>query len=276
MNWISNTLGPRLATQLPGMQNFSEGPYNTANYWEGRYTTYSFDYENAHFIVWNPYYGDSAANVKRGDPLACVRDATYEWLAQDLAANTQPLVFVFTHEPAYVRETYSNHCGDSLDDNSCPGNTAPSPDEWKAYRPYRDQYWNLLRQYNVVAHFDGHIHEASQRALTGWSDFPTASCIDTDWDCYCQVEGQVPQVADGAALTSADGTLEFNSGITTDNGPLNVIEVDGTTVTFSAYERNASPGELTLLKRFTYTPGGGAAAPTISIGNASVVEGGVQ
>ena len=262
MSWISGTLGPRLATQLSGMTNFKEGPYNSSNFWEGRYTTYSFDYQNAHFIIWNEYYGDSASHINSGIPMACVLDSTYNWMAQDLAANTQPLIFVFVHEPAFVHESSSNHCGDSLDEDQCPGNMAAPPDDWKAYRPKRDQYWALLRQYNVVAHFDGHIHEPSQRAVKGWSDFPTAGCIDTDWNCYCSVEGEVPQISNGANLTSANGVIEFNNGLTDEYGPVNIIRVDGNKVTFLVYDRNSSSGALTLSKQFTYTASGSPADTT--------------
>jgi hypothetical protein len=250
MEFVSEVLGPRLTTQLPGMSNFQEGPYDDTYAWTGRYTTYSFDYRNAHFVVLNQYLG-SRADASR-HPLACPWPDLVDWLSDDLAANTQPITFLFGHEPAFVYESGNNHCGDSLDDGACPGNRAPEPDRWKAYRPARDAFWQLLRDYEVVAHFDGHIHEGSARAVRGIEDFDMASCIDSDWNCYCNVERDVPLVADGAELIPDDGVVEFNSGLTASAGPVNVIRVACDTVTFTVYTRGSGTS-LSLVKSFDYT-----------------------
>ena len=60
-------------------------------------TTYSFDYGNAHFVAINEYYDGTSDTGTDGD----VADALYNWLAADLAANANPVVFVIGHEPAY-------------------------------------------------------------------------------------------------------------------------------------------------------------------------------
>ena len=108
-------------------------------------TTYSFDYENTHFVVINEYYDGSSDIGTDGDVL----DSLYFWLANDLAANTKPLVFVFGHEPAYPQPDAYNgrerHVGDSLD----------------KYQTRRDRFWNLLQEYKVVAYICGHTHNYS-------------------------------------------------------------------------------------------------------------------
>ncbi len=108
-------------------------------------TTYSFDYENTHFVVLNQYYDGSSDIGTDGDVL----DSLYFWLANDLAANTMPLVFVFGHEPAYPQPDAYNgrerHVGDSLD----------------KYQARRDRFWALLREYGVVAYICGHTHNYS-------------------------------------------------------------------------------------------------------------------
>ncbi len=238
LDFISNVLGPRLATQLPGMTNFREGPYNSSNNWSGKYTTYSFDYQNAHFILLNQYYGISS----NSNPLACMSDLAgnpylpiWQWLEQDLAQNTKPIIFVIGHEPAFVWEAGINHCGDSLDDRRCPGN---------ADAVMRDKFWKLLRDYNVTAHIDGHIHEFSARVLKGIGDFPVGN--------YCSVERQVPWATDRATYSSSDGIVEYNNGISHSQGPVNIFRVDGNVVNFSTYQRNRMTGELGLIRSFSY------------------------
>jgi hypothetical protein len=108
-------------------------------------TTFSFDYENAHFVVINEYYDGFSDIGADGDVL----DSLYDWLADDLAANTKPLIFISGHEPAYPQPDAYNgrerHVGDSLD----------------KYPSRRDRFWELLSSYGVVAYFCGHTHNYS-------------------------------------------------------------------------------------------------------------------
>lgn len=108
-------------------------------------TTYSFDYANSHLVVLNQYCDTGGDAVVYGD----VNDHLYNWLAADLAINSQPHVFVFGHEPAYPQPDVDNgrerHIGDSLD----------------AYPANRDRFWNLLVSEGVQAYFTGHTHNYS-------------------------------------------------------------------------------------------------------------------
>lgn len=108
-------------------------------------TTYSFDYENAHFVVLNEYCDVSGDTVTDGD----VPDHLYEWLVADLNATAQSLVFVFGHEPASPQPDADNgrerHMGDSLN----------------AHPDHRDRFWDLLQDEGVVAYVCGHTHNYS-------------------------------------------------------------------------------------------------------------------
>jgi len=104
-----------------------------------QYTTFSFDYSNAHFVILDEYC------VNSGD----IDDALYAWLSADLHATDQPAIFVFGQEPAYP---YYRHVGDSLDD----------------YPENRDRFWQLLHDTGVVAYICGHTHDPSVHEEQGY------------------------------------------------------------------------------------------------------------
>ena len=249
-DFVVGTLGARLATQLPGLRNLKIGPSDSARHWTRSPTTYSFDYENAHFVMLNEYLGSVEGQPKH--PLACAWNGLLTWLSADLASTGQPAVFVVGHEPAFVHESSVAHCGDSLDDPGCPGNTASPPNDWKQIRPARDRFWQLLRARRVVAYVEGHTHESSARAVRGFSDFNTAACIDKEWNCYCQVEKEKLQVTDGATIGPADGVVEFNAGLSLAQGPVNVVQIRCGVVTFRVFDRDRKTGRLTPSRSFQY------------------------
>lgn len=135
MDWLRNYNAG--GNTLPYVVNI--GPTNCVE------TTYSFDYQNAHFVVINEYYDGSSDTGTDGD----VMDSLYYWLVNDLAATAKPHIFVFGHEPAYPQPDAYNgrerHVGDSLD----------------KYKTRRDRFWSLLQGYGVVAYFCGHTHNYS-------------------------------------------------------------------------------------------------------------------
>lgn len=114
-------------------------------------TTFSFDYENAHFAVLNEYCDVGGDTATDGD----VPDHLYNWLVADLDATTKPFVFVVGHEPAYPQPDADNgrlrHVGDSLDGH--PGN--------------RDRFWSLLAARKVTAYLCGHTHNYSAVWING-------------------------------------------------------------------------------------------------------------
>ena len=108
-------------------------------------TTYSFDYQNAHFVMLNEYCDTAGDTATDGD----VPDHLYNWLAADLAATDKTHIFVFGHEPAFPQPDADNgrsrHVGDSLDQ----------------YPANRDRFWSLLRDWEVVTYITGHTHNYS-------------------------------------------------------------------------------------------------------------------
>jgi hypothetical protein len=102
-------------------------------------TTYSWDYQNVHFVALNEYWN---GKTEPGSDVATDGDvvpALRAWLETDLATTKQPITFVFGHEPAFVEH---RHVGNSLDGH--PEN--------------RDAFWNVLKKHHVRAFFSGHIH----------------------------------------------------------------------------------------------------------------------
>jgi hypothetical protein len=105
-------------------------------------TTYSFDYQNAHFIILNEYYNGTKDTGANGD----VVDALYQWLKDDLAGNDKPFILIFGHKPAFPQPDMDTgagrHIGSSLD----------------LHPQNRDRFWKLLNLYGVAAYFCGHTH----------------------------------------------------------------------------------------------------------------------
>jgi len=124
-------------TTLPGVVR--SGPAGCVE------TTYSFDYGSAHFVMLNEYYNGTSDIGTDGD----VVKALYDWLEADLAATTKQHIFVFGHEPAFVKPDMDNgrlrHLGDSLD----------------KYPSRRDSLWSLFKARGVAAYICGHTHNAS-------------------------------------------------------------------------------------------------------------------
>lgn len=108
-------------------------------------TTYSFDYENTHFVVLNEYCNTTGDTATDGN----VSEHLYNWLVNDLHDTTQELIFVFGHEPAFPQPDADNgrmrHEGDSLN----------------AYATSRDRFWSLLKDKGVIAYICGHTHNYS-------------------------------------------------------------------------------------------------------------------
>ena len=114
-------------------------------------TTYSFDYQNAHFALLNVYCDEEAPWGIDGS----VSDTLYTWLSQDLAETTQQHIFVFGHEPAFPQpddETgQARHVNDSLNQ----------------YPEARDRFWALLQEHDVLAYVHGHTHTYSAKQVDG-------------------------------------------------------------------------------------------------------------
>lgn len=114
-------------------------------------TTYSFDYQNSHFVILNEYCDLTGDSTASGD----ITDHLYQWLEQDLLANAKEHIFVFGHEPAFPQPDLDNgrfrYGGSGLNKNSAN----------------RDRFWSLLHQQGVVGYFCGHTHNFSAVKIDG-------------------------------------------------------------------------------------------------------------
>ena len=135
MEWLRNH--NKEGNSLPNVVNV--GPSSCLE------TTYSFDYENTHFIVLNEYCNENCDNCTNGD----IPDVLYNWLENDLKKNTKKHIFVLGHEPAYplpdMETQRYRHVHDCLNQNS----------------ENRDRFINLLQDHEVLGYVVGHTHNYS-------------------------------------------------------------------------------------------------------------------
>ena len=122
-----------------------KGPEN------GRETTYSFDFKNAHFVVINQYYDGKSDTGTDGD----IPTPLFDWLAEDLAGNSKPFVFVFGHEPFVSIPDIDN------------GRYRHKEDSLEAHPKNSHRFWQLLRSYRITAFICGHTHNLSLSKING-------------------------------------------------------------------------------------------------------------
>lgn len=108
--------------------------------------TYSFDYDNSHFVV---------LDTERPSSSHVIDDTQRQWLEDDLSKNTKENTFVFFHEPAF-------HTNFEKTDNL------------EAHPGERDALWSILDKHNVTAVFNGHEHLFSEKIIDS-SVFPGAT-----------------------------------------------------------------------------------------------------
>jgi len=114
-------------------------------------TTYSFDWEDAHFVVLNQYFDGTRDWSLEGELVP----ELLEWLERDLASTEKERIFVFGHEPILPMPDMDNgrirHQGDSLDED---------PENAFAFH-------QLLLRYDVDAYICGHTHNTSYAKING-------------------------------------------------------------------------------------------------------------
>ncbi len=89
--------------------------------------TFSFDHQNAHFVLLNSDHFGSQHKVQT------------DWMASDLAKTTKTHIFVMAHDPAYPA---GPHKGSSLD----------------AFPAERDAFWKAMEKRGVGMYLCGHEH----------------------------------------------------------------------------------------------------------------------
>ncbi len=114
-------------------------------------TTYSFDWNNCHFVVLNQYFDGESDVGADGNVVPELLD----WLEEDLAATGKSHIFVIGHEPIVAIPDMDNwrlrHQGNSLD----------------KYKNNTFRFHQLMLKYDVAAYICGHTHNTSIAKING-------------------------------------------------------------------------------------------------------------
>ena len=129
--------------------------------------SYSFDFGNAHFTVINTdrwYYG--APNDTTDDRPAWHRIHRLDWVEKDLKAARErgiKRIFTVSHEMAFP---VGGHLQDGLP-NLGRDLIFPLDSARTEHLEHRDDFWNLLKKYDVDAHLCGHEHTYGRQSVDG-------------------------------------------------------------------------------------------------------------
>lgn len=122
-----------------------KGPANSEE------TTYSFDWNDVHFVVLNLFYDGKSDNAKEAN----VVPELLNWLEDDLKQNKKEHIIVFGHKPIISVLDMDNgtqrHVGEVLD--KFPDNSL--------------KFQQLLLKHKVTAYVSGHTHAASYANING-------------------------------------------------------------------------------------------------------------
>ena len=114
-------------------------------------TTYSFDWNDVHFVILNVYFDGKNDRGSDGN----IPPELLTWLENDLKQNTKKRVLVVGHEPLYPFLDMDNgtvrHLADALD----------------KYPENAIRFHRLLVKYHVAAYFSGHTHCAAYANING-------------------------------------------------------------------------------------------------------------
>ena len=114
-------------------------------------TTFSFEWENCHFVVLNQYYDGKSDMGTDGD----VVPELLEWLEVDLAENQKNFIFVFGHEPIFPMPDMET------------GRIRHDDNSLNKYMDNNIAFIQLLNKYEVTAYICGHTHNTSYSMFNG-------------------------------------------------------------------------------------------------------------
>lgn len=114
-------------------------------------TMYAFDYGNSHFVVLNNYFNGKSDTGASGD----VATVALDWLAQDLAATKQPLLWVIGHAPIKSQPDMDS------------GRVRHAFGDLLAHPQHGERLVSLLKQHHIRAYLCGHTHNASAVKFQG-------------------------------------------------------------------------------------------------------------
>lgn len=174
----------------------------------GKKLYYSFDYGHVHFLSLNSELGaplSSSDDWIGANPFGNFNGSPFtDWIEADLAANTQPWVIAYFHQPAH---TAGSHL---------------SSDAWEVYmKAMRENIVPILEEHNVDIIINGHSHVYERSVLMhGFYDVPS------QWNSTYVVDGSSGSKAQGEAYVKNAGTqgtvyiVQGNSASKTTDPPL--------------------------------------------------------
>jgi predicted phosphodiesterase len=114
-------------------------------------TTYSFEFENSHFIALDEYYNGKSDSILNND----LPEAAFDWLEKDLGATRKPLIWVIGHVP--IQSLPDMDTGRKRHES---GSLTTNP-------AHLERFLQLLKQYHVRAYICGHTHDCSVARVSG-------------------------------------------------------------------------------------------------------------
>ena len=174
VNWGPSVQSPALNNivykdSLTGKEYFTT--YDKDNITGAKYTSYSFDEGNSHFIILDLYSG---LRFKGAEHFGRISNELYNWLAKDLSKTRKENIFVFAHQPvwfapddnALINVNYRNFCKEKSKKNGADSLTWFKK-EYESKIKTRDKFWNLLSEHKVAAYFCGHSHHYTANNIEG-------------------------------------------------------------------------------------------------------------
>lgn len=148
--------------------------YDSLNIIGSKYTSYSFDEGNSHFVVLDIYAG---LRFKGAEHNGRISNELYDWLARDLSKTNQENIFVFAHQPVWnstgeekwhvlLNEWYELKCRDFAREYGADSLKWFDKEYTQKITP-KDKFWDLLKKHKVVAYFCGHTHHYSAVNVEG-------------------------------------------------------------------------------------------------------------
>lgn len=211
LNEWKKTLGSLASKTYVVMGNHDRtGKENADKAWQESFTlpqngpsgyeefTYSFDFENSHFVVLN------SAKPKEH----VVNKVQRDWLEADLIANKKENTFVFVHEPAYP---VSNKIDEGLD----------------VEKKDRDAFWEILSRHNVTAVFSGHEHIFSRKKIGSIYQFVFGNTDSFNHDAPKAGMAEFSYVGENFGIVSVKGK----------NVTVDVYSVDGALINSFSFSK---------------------------------------
>ncbi len=147
--------------------------YDSLDVIGSKYTTYSFDKGNSHFVILDLYSGMPFFRARHKGRII---NQLYSWLNEDLKKTNKENIFVFAHQPIWnasgegkevlVNEAYKAFCKDSARSFGTDS-IAWFEKEYSSKIKSRQDFWNLLKNFKVTAYFCGHTHHYSVKKIEG-------------------------------------------------------------------------------------------------------------